>query len=110
MRQRRTDRGDQPGARIGGDQLHIRPAVGDEPASQCQPPGAVFGRGHVQAEDCPVPVGVDSNGDQGVHIDHPTVFAHLDYQRIGPDEGVQAGIQRRYARAAWKAVSPATRS
>ena len=41
-----------------------------------------------------MPVDVDPGGDQGVHVDHSAVFADFDGERIRPDKGVRAGIQR----------------
>jgi hypothetical protein len=35
-----------------------------------------------------VPVGVHSDREQGVHVDHPSAFADLEHERIGRDEGV----------------------
>jgi hypothetical protein len=83
---------------IGDDQLHSEQAAGDQPAQKRQPPRTVLGRGDIQAEDLPVPIGVDPGGDQGVHACHPAFFADLDRERVDPHEGVRPGIQRTLAK------------
>ena len=56
-------------------------------AEESEPASAVLGGGDLQAEDLPMPVGVDAGGDQGVDRDHPAAFADLEHQRVGGDEG-----------------------
>jgi hypothetical protein len=80
--------------RIADHELDTGQAAGDQPAQERQPPGPVLGGGDVEAEDLPVPVGVDPGGDQGMHVDHPAVLADLDRQRIDPHERVRPRIQR----------------
>jgi hypothetical protein len=57
--QRGADRRDQAGVGIGDDQLDPGQAASDQPAQQRQPAGAILAGGDVEAEDLPVPVGVD---------------------------------------------------
>ena len=52
-------------------------------ASQPAPSSA---RGDLQAEDLAVPVGVDPDRDQGVHVHHPATFADLEHERVGGEE------------------------
>jgi hypothetical protein len=78
--QGRPDRGDQPGVGIGGDQLDPGQAAGGEAAEEGQPASAVLAAGDVQAEDLPVPVGVDPGREQGVNVDHPPSLADLEHQ------------------------------
>jgi hypothetical protein len=54
--------------------------------------GPVLGRGDVQPEDLPVPVGVHRGGDQGLHVDHPPALAHLDRERVDPAERVRRSV------------------
>jgi hypothetical protein len=62
---------------VAGDQLDARQAAGSQPAQERQPPGAVLRTGHVQAQDLPVAIGVDTSGDQGVHVHRPAALADL---------------------------------
>jgi collagen type II alpha len=78
---------------VGDDQLHPGQAAGDQPAQKRQPPGAVLGGGDIQAEDLPVPVGVDPGRDQRVHVHHPPGLAHLHRERVHPHERVRPLIQ-----------------
>ena len=71
-----------------------RQAAGGQRPQEPQPAGAVLGGGDVDAQDLPIPVGVDSDRDQGVHVDHPAPFANLEHQGVGGQEGVRAGIER----------------
>jgi hypothetical protein len=41
-----------------------------------------------------VPVSVDADRDQAVDVDDPAALTDLQRQRVGPDEGVGAGVQR----------------
>ena len=61
-RQGRADRLDQAAVRVGGDQRDAGQAAGGQVPEEPQPPGAVLGSGDLQAEDLPVPVGVDPRG------------------------------------------------
>ena len=92
--QGRADRGDQAAVGVGGDQLDPGQAAGGQVAEEPEPAGAVLGGGDLQAEDLPVPVGVDPGRDQGVHVDHPAALADLQHQRVRGDERVRAGIER----------------
>ena len=91
--QRGADRVDQAAVGIGDDQPHPGQAAGGQgagtPASRRRPL-----RGDVQAEDFALPVAVDPDRDQGVHVDGAAVLADLDGQRVDPHERVRAGIQR----------------
>ena len=53
--QHRGDRVHQAGVVVAGHQLHAGQAAGDQAAQERQPPRAVLGAGHVDAEDLPVP-------------------------------------------------------
>ena len=88
------DRGDQAGVRVGGDQHHPGQAAGDQAAEERQPAGAVLGGGDLEAEDLPVPVGVDPGGDQAVHQHGAAALAHPQGQRVGLHEPVRPGVQR----------------
>jgi hypothetical protein len=58
-----------------------------------QPAGAVLGGGDLQAEDLPVPVGVDPGGHQRMDIDHPAALADLEHQRVGGEEGIRPAVE-----------------
>jgi hypothetical protein len=45
-------------------------------------------------QDLSVALGVDPDGDQGVHVDHPATLADLEDQRVGGHERVRTGVQR----------------
>ena len=92
--QGRADRGDQAGVGVAGDQLDPGQAAGEQAAEERQPAGAVLGGGDVQAEDLPVPVGVDAGRDQRVHADDAAALADLEHQRVGRHERVRALLQR----------------
>jgi hypothetical protein len=79
---------------VAGDQLDAGQAAGGQAAQERQPPGAVFGAGDVQAEDLPVPVGVDAGSDQGVHVHRAAALADLLGQRVDPHEHIRPGVQR----------------
>ena len=79
---------------IGDRQRDPGQAAGHQAAQERQPAGAVLAGDDVQAEDLPVPVGVDPDRDQGVHVDGPAVLADLLGQRVQPQERVRAGVQR----------------
>ena len=78
---------------VGGHQLHPGQASGDQPAEKAQPAGAVLGRGDIDTQDLPVAVVVDADRDEGVHVDHPPVFADFEHQGVGGDERVGTGVQ-----------------
>ena len=40
-----------------------------------------------------MPIFVDADRDQGVHVHHAPVFPNFEYQCIGGDEGVRALIE-----------------
>ena len=96
--QRGADRRDQAGVGIGDDQLDPGQAASDQPAQQRQPAGAILAGGDVEAEDLPVPVGVDPGRDERVHVHHLGVLADLDPQRIDPAEGVWCAVPKLDAR------------
>jgi hypothetical protein len=77
-------------------QRHAGQAAGDQAAQERQPPDAVLGGGHLDAEDLPLAVVVDAGGDQGVHVHCPPALADLLRQRIDPHERRPQG-----AAAAW---------
>jgi hypothetical protein len=79
---------------VGGDQTHAGQAAGGQVAEEGEPAGAVFGAGDLQTEDLPVPVAVDADCDQGVHVRDPAALADLQDQGVGGDERVGPGVQR----------------
>ena len=91
---RAGDRVPQPVMAVRGDQRHAGQAAGGQAAQEGQPPGAVLGAGHVQAQDLPVPAAVDAGGDQGVHVDRAAALADVLGQGVDPHGGVRPGIQR----------------
>jgi hypothetical protein len=91
--QRRGDGVDEAGVGVADDQRGARQASGDEAAQERQPPGAVFGGDHVEAEDLPVPVGVDPDGDHDRDVDDPAALADLLGQGVHPHIGVGPGIE-----------------
>jgi hypothetical protein len=88
------DGADQPGVVVAGHQLHAGQAAGGQAAQERQPPRAVLGAGHVDAEDFPVPVSVDTGGDQAVHIHGAAALADLLRQRADPAERVRPAVQQ----------------
>jgi hypothetical protein len=80
--------------RVGDDVLDAGQAAGDQGAQEGQPAGAVLDGGYIQAEDLAQAVGIDADGDQGVHVDDAATLADLPGQGVDPDEGVGAGVQR----------------
>jgi hypothetical protein len=91
--QRRADRGDQPLVGVGGDQRDAGQPAGGQVAEEPEPAGAVLRGADLQAEDLPVPVGVDPGGDQGVHVDHPAALADLEHEGVGGQERVGPAVQ-----------------
>lgn len=59
-----------------------------------QPARTVLGGVDLQAQDLPIPLGVDTGSDQGRDLDHPAALADLHRQRVGGDERVRPGVQR----------------
>ena len=88
------DRVHQPGVVVAGHQLHPGQAAGGQAAQERQPPRAVLGAGHVEAEDLPAPVRVDAGRDQAVHVHRAAALADLLGQRIDPHERVRPAVQR----------------
>jgi hypothetical protein len=80
--------------RVADHELDAGQAARDQPAQERQPPGAVLGAGDVQAQDLPVPVGVDPGRHERVHVHDPAVLADLDRERVDPAERVRAGVER----------------
>jgi hypothetical protein len=72
-----------PPVGIGGHQGDPGQPAGDQVAEERQPPGAVLGRGDLQAQQFAVPVGVDPDRDQGVHVHDPPGLADLEHQGVG---------------------------
>ena len=89
----RAGRSDQPGVRVGSDQLHPGKAAGDEVAEEREPAGAVLGGVDLQAEDLPVPLRVHPGRDQHGDLDHAPALADLHGERVGGDERVRARVQ-----------------
>jgi hypothetical protein len=85
---------DQATMRVAGDQPRPAQAAGGQVAEESQPADAVLGAGDLQAEDLPVPVGVDAGGEQRVYVDHPAALADLEHQRVGGQERVRPLVQR----------------
>ena len=89
---RGADRGHQTGVGVGGDQSYPGDLAGGQRALEGEPARSVFGGAEVDVEDLPVAPRVDSDRDQGVHVDHPPGFTDLEHQRVGSDERVGAGF------------------
>ena len=79
---------------VAGHHRDAGQAAGGQAAQERQPARAVLGAGHVDAEDLPVPLGVDAGRDQAVHVHRTAALADLLGQRVDPHERVRAGIQR----------------
>ncbi|ABW12476.1 hypothetical protein Franean1_3064 [Parafrankia sp. EAN1pec] len=92
--QGRPDRVDQSPVGIGGHQPHPGQATGDQAPEERQPAGTVLAGHDVEAEDLPVPVTVDPDREQAVHVDHTAVLTDLHRQRVRLDEPVRTGVQR----------------
>ena len=45
-----------------------------------------------------MPLGVDADGDQALHVDHAAALADLLHQRVDPHERVRAAVQRPVAK------------
>ena len=84
---------DQSRMVVGDDQLHPREAPSHQGTQEGEPAGPVLRRGDVDAEDLPVSVAVDGHCQEAGDVDHPSAFAHLDRQRVGPQVGVGAGVE-----------------
>jgi hypothetical protein len=80
--------------RIAGNQAHPGQAASDQVTEEGQPAGAVLRGGDLQAQDFPVPVGVDAGRDQGVDQDHAAVLTDLHRQGVRGEERVRALVQR----------------
>lgn len=91
--QGRADRRHEAGVGVGGHQPHPGQTAGNQRSEERQPTGPVLGGGHLDSQDFPVTLGVHSDRDQGVHVDHPTVLADLEDEGVGGDKGVRAGVQ-----------------
>ena len=78
---------------------HPGQAAGGQRPQKSQPAGTVLGGRHVYAQDFAVALGVDTGGDQGVHVDHSPRLSDLQDQGVGGHEGVGAGIQGRVRKA-----------
>ncbi len=78
---------------VGGDRPDTGQPAGGQRPQERQPAGAVLGGGGVDAQDFAVALGVDTGGDQRVHVDHPAGLADLENQGVGGDERVRAGIE-----------------
>lgn len=72
-----SDRGHESGVGVGDGEVDAGQAAGGQRAQERQPAGAVLAGGDVQAEDLPVAVGVDADGDQGMDVDDATALADL---------------------------------
>jgi hypothetical protein len=79
-------RGQQPRVGIGGDQPDPGKAPGGQRPQERQPARPVLGGGELDAQDFAVALGVDPDGDRGVHVDHPPGFADLEHEGIGGQE------------------------
>jgi hypothetical protein len=90
----RSDRLDQPGVRVGDDQLDAGQTAGDQAAQERHPAGAVLGRTHLDPEDLAVPVGVHTGGHQHVHIDDAAALTNLLRQGVDPHERIRPALQR----------------
>jgi hypothetical protein len=77
---------------VAGDQTDTGQAAGGQDPEEREPAGAVLGRGDVQSEDLPVPVGVHPGRDQGVHPDHPPTLTDLQHEGVGSHERVRATV------------------
>jgi hypothetical protein len=80
---------------IGGDQLDPGKAAGGQVAEEAQPAGAVLTGGDLDAEDLPVPVGVDAGRDQRVHRHDPAALADLEDQGVSGHEGERPCFDQR---------------
>jgi hypothetical protein len=84
----------QPGMGVGDHQLHSGQAARDQVTQKRRPAGAVFAGEDVHAEDLPVAVSVAGGGDHAGDIHDPAGLPALDRQRVHPDIGIRAGVQR----------------
>jgi len=71
---------------VGDDQRDPGQAAGHQGPQERQPAGPVLGADDVQAQDLALAVGVDPDGDQGVHDLAAAVLTDLLGQGIDPDE------------------------
>ena len=92
--QRGGDRVDQAAVSVRDDQPHPGKSAGRQRPQESQPAGPVLLRRDLQTEDFPLPVGVDADRDQGVHVDGAAGLPDLDGQRVQPHERVRATVQR----------------
>jgi hypothetical protein len=92
--QGRADRGHELAVRVGGDQLDAGQAAGGQVPEEPRPPRAVLGGGDLQAQDLPVPVGVDPGGEQRVDAGDPAALADFQHQGVRGQERIGPGVQR----------------
>src|SRR5579859_3590272 len=80
--QHRGDRVHQPRVVVAGHQGDAGQAAGGQAAQERQPPRAVLGAGHVDAEDLPAPAGVHAGRDQAVHADGTAALVDFLGQKV----------------------------
>jgi hypothetical protein len=90
--ERQVDGSDETAMGIGDDELNAGQAASDQAAQERQPAGAVFGGGHLDSEDLPMPIGVHAGGGQDVDVDGPPALAPPPI--TNPDQIAQLSLRR----------------
>jgi hypothetical protein len=93
-RERRGDRVDQAGVRIGDDQPDAREPSCDQAAEERRPAGAVLGGVQVKTQDLPHSLHVHAGRDHAGDVADPAVLTHLLGERVEPDVGVGTAVKR----------------
>jgi hypothetical protein len=93
-RQRGSDRVDQAGVGIRGDEPHAGEAAGDERAQEGEPGGAVLPRDDVEAERLAEAVSIDGDRVHDAGVDRPAALAALDLERVEDEVRVRSTVQR----------------
>ncbi|GAA1792137.1 hypothetical protein GCM10009811_16130 [Nostocoides veronense] len=89
-----TDRGDQPSAGIGGEELDPGQSAGGQIPEEGEPARAVCADGDLHAEDLAVSIVVDA-GDKDVPGPDTAAFAELEDQGVGSTKVNGPGSWRR---------------
>jgi len=90
--QRRSERREQAGVGVGGDQLDPGKSRGRQVRKNCNQLAPSSG-GDIDAQDFTVAVGVHSGRDDGVDPRDPAVPPDFEDQRVGREECVGALVQ-----------------
>ncbi len=93
-RQRRRDRVDQAGVRVGGNQADAGKAAGNQAAQEGEPGGTVLARDDVESQRLPVAIAVDRDCVHDAGVDGAAALAALDLEPVQDEVRVGRAVER----------------